>query len=213
MGDRRNHFTARAHHDRAATQFALQLVRRAPHRWDRIPFYHRLVAAHRRSWFFFVSNFRHHSCDAPLNMPRLPYRRLDGAALLRHGAFDWRYRLHCIFEWRHDLAGPQDGISHRLDSEVSANRDSHRHTRVVHRDRADPDEAERVRHGLHSSGEQQGLHLRLRLSRRSRRFRKRFKRPVRSVSDSLARKQAATPTSILFSTKPQPITDRPAVIW
>ena len=34
MGDRRNHFVARAHHARAATQFAFQLVRRAPHRRD-----------------------------------------------------------------------------------------------------------------------------------------------------------------------------------
>ena len=212
MGDRRNHFTARAHHDRAATQFALQLVRRAPHRWDRIPFYHRLVASHRRSWFFFVSNFRHHSCDAALNMPGLPYRRLDGAALLRHGAFDWRYRLHRLLEWRHDFAGPQDGISDRLDSEVSANRDSHRNTRVVHRDRADSDEAERVRHGLHSSGGQQRLHLRLDVITPLRPTSKRIQVAVRSVSGSLARKQAATPTSILFFTKPQPITDRPVVI-
>ena len=163
MGDRRNHFAARAHHDRAATQSALQLVRRAPHRRDRISFYHRLVASHGRSRFFFVSNFRHHSRDAALNMPRLPYRRLDGAALLCHGAFDRRDRLHRLLEWRHDLAGSQDGIPDRLDPEVSANRDSHRHTRVVHRDRADSDEAERVRHGLHSRGGQQGLHLRLQL--------------------------------------------------
>ncbi len=42
----------------------------------------------------------------------------------------------------------------------------------------DSDEAERVRHGLHSSGGQQRLHLCLRLSRKSGRLRKRFQRPA-----------------------------------
>ena len=100
-----------------------------------------------------------------LNMPRLPYRWLDGAALLCHGTFDRRDCLHRLLEWRHDVAGSQDGIPDRLDPEVSANRDSHRHPRVVPRDRADPDEAERFRHGLRSRCGQQGLHLRLQLSR------------------------------------------------
>ena len=108
----------------------------------------------------------------------LPHRRLDGAAIFRHGAFDRRDCLHRVLERRHDLAGSQDGFPDRLDAEVSANRDSYRHTRVVHRDRADPDEAERIGHGLHSSGGQQRLHLRLRLSRQSGRLRKRFERPA-----------------------------------
>jgi hypothetical protein len=56
-------------------------------------------------------------------------------------SLDRRDCLHRLLEWRHDLAGSQDRIPDRLDTEVSANRDSHRHPRVVPRDWADPDEA------------------------------------------------------------------------
>ena len=61
-----------------------------------------------------------------------------GPALLRHRAFHWRHRLHRGVERRNDVAGSQDRISCRIDSEVSTDRHSLRRARFRHRARPDP---------------------------------------------------------------------------
>ena len=52
--------------------------------------------------------------------------RLDRSDLLRHGAFDRRHCLHCVFERRHHVAGFEDRIPGRLHANVSADCNSGR---------------------------------------------------------------------------------------
>ena len=79
--------------------------------------------------------------------------RLDRSDLLHHRALDWRHSLYRFFEWRHDVAGFEDRIPGRLNSQVSADCDSGRRVCFGVDTRSNSACAERFRHGLRAAPE------------------------------------------------------------
>ena len=92
-------------------------------------------------------------------------RRLDRAALLRHGAVGRRHRLHRLVERRHDVAGSEDRIPGRRDAAQPADRDPHRRAASRRWCSGRSCSAERAGHGLRAA-HQQGTGRRSSRSRR-----------------------------------------------